>query len=153
MGTARPTTMLSMADRVNRSWRGRWLALSMAGSMALTGVAVGAASAADALSPRELVPLLTRRGVAPDLTIIEVIYAPPFFFEATGLHQPPEMEAQPTLAFLFQETVHDGELPPDVPEAFLLLPDGDRLEAYDAGVTAEDEHHRVSRLLSSPRRK
>ena len=43
--------------------------------------------------------------------------------------------------------MHEGELPLEVPDVFLLLPGGERVEPYDAGVTTEDEHHRVSRLL------
>jgi hypothetical protein len=122
------------------------MGLAMACSMLMAGV-LPTATSAEPLSPRELVPLLTRSGVAPDLTIIEVIYAPPLFFESTGLQPPEEMELQPTLAFLLQETVHDGELPLVAPEAFLLLPEGERIAAYDAGITTEDEHHRISRLL------
>ena len=125
-----------------------WMWLLMVCTM-VVAAGSSAATLAATMSPRELVPLLTRHGVAPDLTLIEVIYAPPFFFEATGLTQPLEMESQPTLAFLFQETVHDGELPPEVPEAFLLLPGDERIAPYDAGVTTEEEHHRVSRLLFS----
>ena len=109
----------------------------------LAAPAAGAAS----LSPRELVPLLTRSGIGPDWQIVDVIYAPPLFFDATGLPVPAEMEAQASLAFILQETVHDGELPIDVAEGFLLLPSGDRVDPYAADVTAEDEHHRVSRLL------
>jgi hypothetical protein len=137
--------MLDMIRRVNpsrtRLWMTLWLAASVVAAAGATAVA------ADSMSPRELVPLLTRRGVAPDQTILEVIYAPPFFFEATGLQQPDEMEAQPTLAFIFQETVHDGELPLEVPEIFMLLSDDERIAPYDAGVTAVDDHHRVSRVL------
>jgi hypothetical protein len=113
----------------------------------LVALSLPTLAGASTVSPRDLVPLLTRNGVAPDLTIIDVIYAPPLFFEATGLPAPPEMDEQPTLAFMFQETIHDGELPLEVPPAFLLLPGGERIAPYDARVTTEDDHHRVSRLL------
>lgn len=105
------------------------------------------AVAASSISPRELVPMLTRTGVGPDLTIIDVIYAPRLFFDATGIPVPEEMDAQPTLAFILQETVHDGELPLERAQAYLQLPDGERLDPYEDEVTAEDDHHRVSRLL------
>lgn len=127
--------------------RGR---LTLLAAMLLVAVSLGAAAStasAASISVRELVPLLTRSGVGPDWSIIDVTYAPPIFFETTGIPVPEEMEAQETLAFILQETVHDGELPIEVAEAYLLLPGKTRVDPYDARVTAEDPHHRVSRLL------
>ena len=135
---------MSVPAPATRPWLPLLTALSLAGALVVT--AFGATAAAT-ISPRELVPLLTRSGVGPDWTIIDVIYAPPLFFDATGIPVPDEMDAETTLAFILQETVHDGELPLEVAEAFLLLTDGTRLEPYEARVTADDDHHRVSRVL------
>jgi hypothetical protein len=134
----------SVPIRATRPWLTLLIALSLTCTLV---VALSQVTAASTISPRELVPLLTRSGVGPDLTIIDVTYAPPLFFDATGIPVPDEMDAETTLAFILQETVHDGDLPIDVAEAFLLLPDSTRVEPYDARVTAEDPHHRVSRVL------
>lgn len=110
-------------------------------------LALGSVAGAASLSPRELVPLLTRSGVGPDWTIIDVIYAPQLFFDATGIPVPEDMDPDRSLAFILNESVHEGELPLEPPQAFLLLPDDQRLAPYDARITADDVHHRTSRLL------
>ena len=122
--------------------------LLIALSLLLAGptVSAGAADGAD-ISPRELVPLLTRSGIGPDFTLIDVIYAPQLFFDATGIPMPSEFDADRALAFILQESVHDGDLPIAAAEAFLLLPGGERVLPFEARVTADDVHHRVSRLL------
>lgn len=127
----------------------RWVLVALAALLAgvlVLSSPVGMAKASS-ISPRELVPLLTRTGVGPDWTILDVTYAPGLFFEVTGIPVPSEMVERATLAFILSETVHDGELPIEVAAAFLLLPDGEIVGPYEARVTAEDPHHRVSRLL------
>ena len=101
----------------------------------------------DALTVQELVPLLTRYGVGPQGAQIDVTYAPPQFFDITGLRRPAEMDARPTLAFILQQTVHDGDLPNELPQVFLELDNGDQVAPYSAEITAEDLHHRSARLL------
>lgn len=99
------------------------------------------------LTVQELVPLLTRAGVGSDGVGLDLTYAPPQFFDMTGLKRPPEMDARPTIAFMLQETVHEGELPSQPPETFIEFGRGDRIAPYSAEVTAEDPHHRTVRLL------
>ncbi len=98
-------------------------------------------------SLRDLMAALTRSGVGPDQVALELTYAPPLFFEVTGLEPPGEASARPTLAFMLQETVHDGALSEEPPEVLLVLDSGARANPYDIKVTAEDPHHRTTRLL------
>jgi len=98
-------------------------------------------------SVRDLMAALTRSGVGPDQVAIELTYAPPLFFEFTGLEPPVEASARPTLAFMLQETVHDGALSEQPPEVLLVLDSGARADPYDIEVTAVDPHHRTTRLL------
>lgn len=100
-------------------------------------------------SIRDLMSALTRSGVGPDQVAIELTYAPSLFFEVTGLQPPTEAGARPTLAFMLQETVHDGALPNEPPAVLLVLDAGARAEPYDVKVTAIDPHHRTTRLLFS----
>lgn len=138
------TSMSMSASVAGPRWQSLVVAVLAASLLALatTPAVLGAT-----ISPRELVPLLTRSGVGPDWTIVDVTYAPPLFFDATGIPVPDEMDMETTLAFILQETVHDGELPIEEAAAFLLLPGGLTVDPYDARVTAEDDHHRVTRLL------
>ena len=101
----------------------------------------------EALTAQELIPLLTRNGVGPQGAQIDVTYAPPRFFDITGLKRPAEMDSRPTLAFILQQTVHDGDLPIEPPQVFLEPASGDPIAPYSAEVTAEDPHHRTVRLL------
>lgn len=116
------------------------------------GASEGSSTGADSdeagfkLSARELVPLLTRYGVGSGQVGIDITYAPKEFFEITGLGLPPEFDSRPTLAFMMQENVHEGELPPQPASAFLEV-EGDRVPPYSAEVTADDPHHRTVRLL------
>lgn len=98
-------------------------------------------------SVRDLMAALTRSGVGPDQVAIELTYAPPLFFEVTGLEAPAQASARPTLAFMLQETVHDGLLPDEPPVVLLVLDAGARGQPYDIKVTAADPHHRTTRLL------
>lgn len=91
--------------------------------------------------------MFTRSGVGPDQVAIDLTYAPPIFFEATGLRPPPELGARPTLVFMLQETIHDGALPDQPPAVLLLLDSGARVDPLDVSVTASDPHHRTTRLL------
>ncbi len=114
---------------------------SRAGDTAQPAVVAGSPSL------RDLMAALTRSGVGPDQVAIELTYAPPLFFDVTGLEPPEEASARPTLAFMLQETVHDGALSEEPPEVLLVLDSGARADAYDIEVTAEDPHHRTTRLL------
>ena len=104
-------------------------------------------SPADRLSVRDLVTIFTRSGVGPDQVAIDLTYAPPIFFEATGLRPPPELGARPALAFMLQETIHDGARPGRPAAVVLVLDSGARVEPFDVTVTASDPHHRTTRLL------
>jgi len=117
------------------------------GAPAREGASSAAAERDGALTVQELVPLLTRYGVGPQGAAIDVTYAPPRFFDITGLKRPAEMDSRPTLAFILQQTVHDGELPVEPPQAFLEPGSGDLIAPYSAEITAEDPHHRTVRLL------
>lgn len=112
-----------------------------------TGAVTEAANASRDLSARDLIPLLTRYGVGPGESGIDLTYAPQAFFEITGLAPPAEMSSRPTLAFIMQETIHEGDLPSEPPPVFLELEGDDRVPPYSAQVTAEDPHHRTVRLL------
>ncbi len=107
------------------------------------------AGVADRPSIRDLMAALTRSGVGPDQVAIELTYAPPLFFEVTRLEPPAQASSRPTLAFMLQETVHDGALPNEPPAVLLVLGAGARAEPYDVRVTAADPHHRTTRLLFS----
>ncbi len=96
---------------------------------------------------RDLMAALTRSGVGPNQVAIELTYASPLFFEVTGLAPPAETSSRPTLAFMLQETVHDGVLPNEPPAVFLVLETGAPVGPYDVKVTATDPHHRTTRLL------
>ncbi len=98
-------------------------------------------------SPRDLVTALTRSGVGPDQAAIDLTYAPPMFFEITELQPPAEMSERPTLAFMLEETIHDGALPSGPLAVLLVLDSGLRASPYDVRVTATDPHHRTTRLL------
>jgi hypothetical protein len=106
-----------------------------------------ASSPADRPTVRDLVTIFTRSGVGPDQVEIDLTYAPPLFFEATGLRPPPELGVRPTLAFMLQETVHDGALSGQPAAVLLLLDSGARVDPFDITVTASDPHHRTTRLL------
>ncbi len=112
-----------------------------------TGAATGAENAIGDLSVRDLIPLLTRRGVGPGESGIDLTYAPQVFFEVTGLAPPAEIGSRPTLAFILAETIHEGDLVSEPPAVFLELEGGERVPPYSALVTAEDPHHRTVRLL------
>lgn len=144
-----------------------WLALAGALALvviALSGCATGQAGSTDssagtspssALQPtgaarpsvRDLVAAFTRSGVGPDQVGIDLTYAPPLFFEVTGLEPPAEASARPTLAFMLQETIHEGALPGGPPTVLLASETGARTAPYDIKVTASDPHHRTTRLL------
>ena len=111
------------------------------------GQAAQPAVVAERPSVRDLMAALTRSGVGPDQVAIELTYAPPLFFEVTGLERPEEASARPTLAFMLQETVHDGAISKEPPTVLVVLDSGERARAYDIKVTAEDPHHRTTRLL------
>lgn len=98
-------------------------------------------------SVRDLMTMLTRSGVGPDQVVIDLTYAPPIFFEVTGLQPPAEVSLRPTLAFMLQETIHDGVLPTEPWAVLLVLETGARAGPYDVRVTATDPHHRTTRLL------
>lgn len=112
-----------------------------------TGAITGAENAIGDLSVRDLIPLLTRHGVGPGESGIDLTYAPQVFFEVTGLAPPAEIGSRPTLAFILAQTIHEGDLPGDPPAVFLELENGERVPPYSAPVTAEDPHHRTVRLL------
>ena len=115
---------------------------------AATGTAAGASSpVAQPPSPRDLATALKRSGVGPAQVAIDLTYAPPMFFEITELVPPPEMSEQPTLAFMLEETVHDGALPDVPPTVLLVLEDDQRATPYQVLITATDPHHRTTRLL------
>ena len=99
------------------------------------------------LSIRELLPLLSRYGVGPQETGIDLMYAPPQFFELTGFERPLEAGARPTLVFILQETIHEGDLEVALPSVFLQVGDAAQSAPYLTRVTAEDPHHRTSVLL------
>lgn len=101
---------------------------------------------APSFSVRELMTVLTRSGVGPGQVTIDLTYAPPIFFEITGLQPPAEMSSRPTLAFMLQETIHEGPLSVEPPTVFMVLAAG-RVPPYDVKVTASDPHHRTTRLL------
>lgn len=96
---------------------------------------------------QDIIASFTRTGVGPDQVVIDLTYAPPLFFEATGLEPPAEAGTRPTLAFMLQETVHEGALPDEPPTVLLALDAGARTAPYDIRVTASDPHHRTTRLL------
>lgn len=98
-------------------------------------------------SVRDLLAAFTRNGVGPNQVAIDITYAPPLFFEVTGLQEPSEMSARPTLAFMLEETIHDGTLPDEPPTVLLVLESGLRASPYNVRVTATDPHHRTTRLL------
>jgi len=113
-----------------------------------TGTVAGASTpVAERLSPRDLATALKRSGVGPDQVAIDLTYAPPMFFEITELVPPPEMSEQPTLAFMLEETVHDGSLSDAPPTVLLVLEDNQRATPYQVLITATDPHHRTTRLL------
>lgn len=109
-------------------------------------VVVQSAATASGLTARDLVPVLSRTGVGPNQVGITLIYAPPLFFDVTGLEVPSESTIRPTLIFILQEDIHEGALtaPPSV---LLKLDAGETFAPYSATVTAEDPHHRTSLLL------
>ena len=102
------------------------------------------------LTVLDLVPLLTRYGVGPGESGIDLIYAPDMFFTVTGLAPPAEAQSQPSLVFILQETIHEGTLLDASPAVYMELAGGDRVSPYDAQVTAQDPHHRTTRLLFAP---
>ncbi len=124
---------------------------SGAGSAASSSVTSASASPPGAITGhptvRDLVTMLTRSGVGPGQVALDLTYAPPMFFEVTALQPPAEMNVRPTLAFMLQETIHDGVLPAEPPAVLLELDTGARVVPYDVEVTATDPHHRTTRLL------
>lgn len=123
-------------------------ATATAASIAATGAVAGASTpGAQRPSPRDLATALKRTGVGPDQVVIDLTYAPPMFFEITELVPPLEMSEQPTLAFMLEETVHDGLLPDAPPTVLLVLEDDERATPYQVLITATDPHHRTTRLL------
>ncbi len=118
------------------------------GATAATSSAEGEPDpAAQRLSPRDLVTAFKRSGVGPDQVAIDLTYAPPIFFETTGLVPPPEITERPTLAFMLEETVHDGDLADAPPTVLLMLETGEQALPYGVQITATDPHHRTTRLL------
>jgi hypothetical protein len=109
--------------------------------------ATSGSAAQDRPALRDLIAALTRTGIGPDLVAIDLTYAPPIFFDVTGLQPPPEAGTRPTLAFMLQETVHDGAVSGAPPSVFQISEAGARISPYDVRVTASDPHHRTTRLL------
>ncbi len=159
-----------MAERSRSGTEQTLSRLALAGALGLAAVALGGcattqpgsvappagagsslaaqgAGAGEPPSVRDLMAVLTRSGVGPDQVALDLTYAPPLFFEVTGLEPPAEASARPTLAFMLEETVHEGALPDNPPTVFLMLDSGDRASPYDVKVTATDPHHRTTRLL------
>ncbi|MBI2166236.1 MAG: hypothetical protein HYU29_07550 [Chloroflexi bacterium] len=99
---------------------------------------------------RELLPVLTRGGNGPGTADVDVVYAPPLFFQVIGEQLPASSVERPTIIFVMEEAdhQHDIGLAPEPPQVFLRLDRGERVEPYEVTVLDTDGFmHRTSRVL------
>ncbi len=115
-------------------------------ALAASVLACGTSADAQPATPSEIVSAYTRFGGGPNDTDVELTYTPPAFYRALGEDPPAEIRARDTLAFLFGERVHDGELPPPATVA-LIGPRGEQVSPSRVTVVTDGGHHRTTRLL------
>ena len=119
-----------------------------------TALAPSVSSPGEALTalPTEkaLLTFLTRTGVGPNRTLLEVVYAPPMFLQAAGEEVPPASQKRPTAIFSLLEENYDHHsdfISPDPIGALLRLDKGEAVEPYEATILVENHGYRRSLFL------
>lgn len=97
-------------------------------------------------TPGELMALYTRTGSGPYGTEVDVTYAPAAFFRATGQEVPSGVKANRDLVFIYNESVHEGEIPPTSP-LVLVSDSGDYVQPNSMALITEGGHHRTTRVV------
>ncbi len=97
-----------------------------------------------ALSPSEMLAILIRSATGPNDTSVDVLYAPPWYFEWN--HRTPPATDRPVLVFFLFENIHASTLAPELPIAWLDV-DGRRFEPLSVALYSEAPHHRISQVL------
>ncbi|GAC1323870.1 MAG: hypothetical protein NVSMB2_21740 [Chloroflexota bacterium] len=93
------------------------------------------------LTAGQLMQVLQRSVVAPNATNLEITYAPPVFFEATGRQAPSDGKS---LVFYLQEDTHIDALD-TMPTRFTVSIDGQGQYAPTSGnILSDSGHHRQS---------
>lgn len=130
------------------------LALALSGGIAWLatshgrgGPAASAGGVAAKLTVQQIIPPLTRSGVAPTGVEVDATYAPQVFFQVTGRDLPAVARSKPSLVFFLQESVHEGFLPAAPPTALLRVDSAARVAPYAIATLSADDHHRLTRLL------
>jgi hypothetical protein len=77
---------------------------------------------------------------------VDITYAPEAFFRATGQDVPPAVRSLRELIFIYNESVHDGELPLSA-SVVLVDASGRYVQPTSASVVTEGGHHRSTRLV------
>jgi cytochrome c-type biogenesis protein len=95
------------------------------------------------LSQTEVVDTLLRSHET-NAYLIEVLYTPDWYYDWSGRAAPSVEE--PTLAYLVFETIHEGELTPQLP-SLTLFSDFGPIQAAPADVVTTSSHHRVTQVL------
>lgn len=117
--------------------------------LALLLASCGSASQAPA-EPRatlgELMAEYTRTGSGPYGTEIDITYAPAAFFVATGQEVPSGVRTSRELVFIYNESVHDGEILASAP-VVLVDATGRYVQPTSAVLITEGGHHRSTRVV------
>ncbi|MBI4302059.1 MAG: hypothetical protein HY664_05595, partial [Chloroflexi bacterium] len=98
---------------------------------------------------KELFPLLVRFSSGSRGTEVEAFYAPPIYFQASGVEVPKVSLERSTIVFFLAEADHQHEvgLTPEPPRTLLRLDGGDPIEPYQVTVLNNAFDHRTSQLL------
>jgi cytochrome c-type biogenesis protein len=97
-----------------------------------------------ALSPSEMLAILMRSTTGANDTSLDVLYAPPWYFEWN--HRAPPATDRPALVFYLFENIHTSTLAPELPTAVLDV-DGRQFEPLSVTLYSEAPHHRISQVL------
>ncbi len=120
--------------------------LSAAVALVAASCSVGSPALGSTPTLGELAAEYIRAGSGPRGTEVDITYAPEEFFLATGQTVPSGVRSSRELVFIYNESVHDGELPPSA-AVVLLDATEQRVAPLAATVITEGGHHRSTRLV------
>lgn len=139
----RRTLVLALAAVLLAGGLAAWVVVRDGGEAAAPAVL---APAGAPLTIQDIMPPLTRSGVAPGGIETDVTYAPTLFFQVSGQQLPASARLRPTLIFFLQENIHEGAMPSAPPAATLSIDGGASTQAYASTIVSDDVHHRITRL-------